>query len=254
MKVLILNASPKSKGSASALCLSMLRPFLAGCEIKTCLLRGPRDDENVLALLPWAEAVVIAAPLYVDAAPAHVAAFLEKAEPFCRKNGLSFRLYAVSNGGFIEGHQNELHLRIYEAWCRRAGIPWCGGLGIGGGAILRWMWLMTVVFAVLGTVRLAMTAPAASPTAQIFLACYSSMLVTFALTLGALVSLAGLGWRIKRREQHKNVFTRCLMPSFLFIPVSDLFMLIAALTYKNLPHRLFRRQDRCLPREEESNR
>lgn len=55
-------------------------------------------------MLPWVDAVVLSAPLFVNAAPSHVVTFLEKGE-----------------------HQNEMHLRIYEGWCQRAGISW-GGL------------------------------------------------------------------------------------------------------------------------------
>lgn len=52
-------------------------------------------------MLPWVDAVVLSAPLFVNAAPSHVVTFLEKGE-----------------------HQNEMHLRIYEGWCQRAGISW----------------------------------------------------------------------------------------------------------------------------------
>ena len=132
MNVLLLNVSPKSRGSASAFYTSLLRLFLTGCEVQVCQLRRAGDHENVFALLPWADAVVISAPLYVDAAPAHVAAFLEQAQQRCKETPCRFTLYAISNCGFPEGHQNELHLRIYEAWCRCAGVSWGGGLGIGG--------------------------------------------------------------------------------------------------------------------------
>ena len=79
MNVLILNASPKSKGSASAFYSSLLRLFLTGCKVKTHPLRGARDYKNAFELLPWADAVVISAPVYVDAAPSHVNAFFEQA-------------------------------------------------------------------------------------------------------------------------------------------------------------------------------
>ena len=109
MNILILNASPKSKGSASAFYSSLLRLFLTGCEVKVNPLRGARDYEKIFGLLPWADAVVISAPVYVDAAPSHVTAFLEQAEQLCHEKSCHFRLYAISNCGFIEGHQNELH-------------------------------------------------------------------------------------------------------------------------------------------------
>lgn len=88
----------------------------------------------------------------------HVAAFLEQAQQRCKETPCRFTLYAISNCGFPEGHQNELHLRIYEAWCRCAGVSWGGGLGIGGGVILRWMCMLTPLFAVLDTARLILAA------------------------------------------------------------------------------------------------
>ena len=242
MNVLILNASPKSKGSASAFYSSLLRPFLAGCKIKTRPLRGARDYEKIFGLLPWADAVVISAPVYVDAASSHVTAFLEQAEQLCHEKSCHFKLYAISNCGFIEGHQNELHLRIYEAWCQRAGVCWGGGLGIGGGVILRWMCMLTALFAVLDTVRLILTAQAAPLTVRTIFSCYSSMLVTLVMSLGAVSCLVIMGHRIKHGACGKNLFIRCLMPSFLFIPVSDIFMLLSALAHGNLPHTLFRRR------------
>lgn len=181
MNILILNASPKSKGSASAFYSSLLRLFLTGCEVKVNPLRGARDYEKTFALLPWADAVVISAPVYVDAAPSHVTAFLEQAEQICQEKPCHFKLYAISNCGFIEGHQNELHLRIYEAWCQRAGVCWGGGLGIGGGVILRWMCMLTALFAVLDTVQLILMAQAAPLTVRTIFSCYGSMLVTLAL-------------------------------------------------------------------------
>lgn len=52
MKVLILNASPKTKGSASVFYSSLLRLFLPGCEVKTCPLRGTRDHSLAFHIFP----------------------------------------------------------------------------------------------------------------------------------------------------------------------------------------------------------
>ena len=253
MKILILNASPKSTGSASAFYSSLLRLFLAGCKVKTCPLRGARDHKRAVALLLWADAVVISAPVYVDATPAHVIAFLEQAEQLCGEKPFPFKLYVISNCGFIEGHQNELHLRIYEAWCQRAGVCWGGGLVIGGGVILRWMCMLTVLFAVLGTLRLILTAQGVLLTAHVIFSCYSSMIVTLAMSLGAAICLAILGHRIKYGTCRKNLFTRCWMPSFVFIPISDAFMLLSALAHGNLPHTLSRRQVCSVETEENTH-
>ena len=102
--------------------------------------------------------------------------------------------------------------------------------------------MLTPLFAVLDTARLILAAQAAPLTVQTILSCYSSMLVTLAMSLGAVICLAILGHRIKHGACGKNLFTRCLMPSFVFIPVSDAFMLLSALAHGKLPHTLFRRQ------------
>lgn len=243
MKVLILNASPKHRGSFSAFCSSLLRLSLRGCKVNTCQLHRVQDFEKTLALLSWADTVVISTPLYVDAAPAHMIAFLEEAERYCRENHIVFRLYILSNSGFIEGRQNELHLRIYEAWCRRSGAVWCGGLGIGGGVILRWMCMLTSLFALLDTGRLIFWVQTNELTALTFLDCYGSMIVTAVMCLHPLICLWRMGGRIQCGSNCENQYTRCLMPSFIFILISDIFMAVSALAYGQLPHRLLKRQN-----------
>ena len=101
--------------------------------------------------------------------------------------------------------------------------------------------MLTALFAVLDTVRLILAAQAASLTVRMIISCYSSMLVTLVMSLGAVICLVIMGHHIKHGACRKNLFTRCLMPSFLFIPVSDIFMLLSALAHGNLPYTLFRR-------------
>lgn len=103
--------------------------------------------------------------------------------------------------------------------------------------------MLTALFAVLDTVQLILTAQAAPLTVRTIFSCYSSMLVMLVMSLGAVICLAVMGYRIKHSACRKNLFTRCLMPSFLFIPVSDIFMLLSALAHVNLPHTLFRRHE-----------
>ena len=91
--------------------------------------------------------------------------------------------------------------------------------------------------------RLFLTAQAAPLTVQTIFSCYSSMLVTLVMSLGAVICLAVMGHRIKRGTCRRNLFTRCLVPAFLFIPVSDIFMLLSALARGNLPHTRFRRRE-----------
>ena len=60
--------------------------------------------------------------------------------------------------------------------------------------------MLTALFAVLDTVRLILTAQAAPLTARTIVSCYSSMLVTLVMSLGAGICLAVMGRRIKLRN------------------------------------------------------
>ena len=199
------------------------------------------DYEKCLEELTWADAVVISAPLYVDSTPGHVMEFLEKAERLCRDKNLSFRLYAISNSGFVEGRQNALHLRVYEGFCKRAGITWGGGLGLGGGVMLYWMCILTPIFLVLDTIQMVAHAMSQYLTLKDFWGYYSGAVITLLLGAGFFVCAGILGSSIRHGRSHRNMYTRVLVPSFLFLPVADLFMLISALCNGCPPHRLFRR-------------
>ena len=242
MKVLILNASPKRRGGASQFFSMLLRPFLLGCRVKALPLRGPGDYDAALAALPWAEAVVISAPLYVDGAPSHVLPFLERAETVCREKKLDFKLYALSNNGFVEGRQNEPHLRIYEGWCLRAGVAWGGGLGVGGGVMLNWLCMLLPLFALLHTVEVVTMAQSGTLTPLAALNYYSGCLIDLFLCAGLIWGLALMGRRVRRGICGENRYTRVLLPSFLFLIGADIFMLLSALFQGTLPHKLFRKQ------------
>ena len=69
-----------------------------------------------------------------------------------RKRAGACPLYGLANNGFVEGRQNEPALLQLQAWCQRAGLPWGGGVGIGGGTMLL---ALRIVFPILLAVTLA---------------------------------------------------------------------------------------------------
>nr|WP_325195989.1 hypothetical protein [uncultured Oscillibacter sp.] len=243
MNILILNASPKRKGGASAVFSSLLRLFLPFCQLSALPLRNSGDYEAALESLLWADAVVVSSPLYMDAAPSHMLPFLEQAEAMCREKSAHFHLYVLSNSGFVEGHQNELHLRLYEAWCQKAGIIWGGGLGIGGGVMLNWMCILSPALALAGMAIEAVHVLTGAFSPNVFSACYGGALITLALCAGMLVSLGLLGCAIRRGTCRKNLYVRVLVPSFLFLPIADAFMVISSLCRGILPHKLLRKEE-----------
>ena len=129
MKLLLLHASPKKKGGASRFFAGLFRLFLPGVHKKTVSLSSRQDFGRVLELFPDMDGICLFVPLYVDGLPSHVVEFLVEAEEYCRNHSCRFRLYAVSNNGFVEGKQNRPALHMLRAWCEKAGVTWGGGLG-----------------------------------------------------------------------------------------------------------------------------
>lgn len=78
--------------------------------------------------------------------------------------------------------------------------------------------MLTALFAVLDTVQLILMAQAAPLTVRTIFSCYSSVLVTLVMSLGAVIRLAVMGRRIKHGTCRKNLFTRCLIRHFCSSP------------------------------------
>ena len=157
MKLLIFNASPKKRGGASQFFSGILRLFLPSLVKKTVPLRSRKDFDHALSQLGSADAVCISFPLYVDGLPSHLVEFLSLAEEYCKARSLRFRLYAIANNGFIEGQQNRTALRILESWCLHSGAIWSGGIGIGGGVMLRVLGIVYPVLIALSIVQIAVS-------------------------------------------------------------------------------------------------
>lgn len=242
MNILVLNASPKRKGGASRCFSWLLKLLLVGCKITTLNIRNQADYAKALTLLDRMDAVVISSPLYVDGVPAHMLPFLEKAEYECRQKHYRFKLYVISNSGFVEGVQNKLHLKMYEAWCHRADIEWGGGLGIGGGTILYVLFILFPISVIIHCLEIAVTLFSTGViTGHDIWSHFSGLLVTIFFFLGAFVCEAAMAHAIRRGKQTKNFYTRVLIPSFIFLLGADIFMLLMALIKGTLPHTMFRK-------------
>jgi multimeric flavodoxin WrbA len=142
-RALLIVGSPKPKGSTSeALGTYVLGQLEAkGFSTKTMHAGTElRSDggQTLAATVYAADIVLLATPLYVDAAPTALTRALEliarhrlDAQPERRP-----RLAAIVNCGFPEAHHNDTALALYRCFAREAGLDWAGGLGIGmGGAI-----------------------------------------------------------------------------------------------------------------------
>jgi hypothetical protein len=153
-------------------------------------------------------------------------------------------LYVISNSGFIEGHQNQAHLQQYQCWCEHAGIVWGGGLGIGGGVMLHvifyMMFLLSIAQLITGIgVNLFSGKPAVN----------GVMLVSFIRDVGSWLFLCSgmlfcelrMVLAIKRKRRMKNLYTRVMIPSFLFLVFADIYMAVIALLHGKPPFLLYKK-------------
>lgn len=230
MKVVFINCSPKRKFSASSYFLSLQRLLVKG-EKTTETLRSKKEHERIMCQLRDADSVVFALPMYVDGIPSHVLRFLKEMEQFCKTNNLHLNVYSISNNGFIEGSQNEPLLQVFQNFCKRSGLFWCGGVGIGGGVMLN---VTRVLFVVqIGLLLLNMLLSGfqsgnffPADAMQDFAV---NFLILLFLNLGVLYYILRMGKAINRKEFLGKKYTRILIPSFIFILIADMFFILASL-------------------------
>lgn len=245
MNILLLSCSPKRRGGASRFLSKVLKWMLLGCTVTECSLRSNGDHTEILERMKTADALVLSLPLYVDGIPSHVLRFFIQAEQFCRHNACRCRLYIVSNGGFIEGRQNQPHLEQCRCFARRAGLEWCGGVGIGGGvALLVFFYVLlagVVLFA--GRALWNAVAGAAAINAAMLWSLGRIALVWAFLNSGMLLFLWLLSRAVRHGNSVKNRYARAMIPTFLFLLVADVFMVLAALLNGKTIFSLFRKDD-----------
>lgn len=138
MKIALIDASPKAKGSTSGILLEDLRHCLSGregMETVNAALHSPQMQEETWKKLECADVWIFACPLYVDCLPGHLLSCLGQMEEKYR-GGKEIPVYGIVNCGFYEGIQAETALKVMQNWCAKVGFTWCGGIGVGGGGAL----------------------------------------------------------------------------------------------------------------------
>ena len=242
--VLILNGSPKKKSSTSHFLSKVMGLFLAGCNVRYASLRLPGGYPAILKQLEDIDALILAVPLYVDGIPSHVLEFMQQAERFCAEHGCRFSLYVISNNGFIEGTHNKVHLKMYECWCRQAHITWGGGIGIGGGEMLSVLSVyFPAVFAVIFILNLIKYIAGISPSFSDWTPLFLNLAIYLFFNSGAIYCMIRLSAGIRRLSTVKNRYTRVMVPSFLFVPMADIFMALTALFQGKIIFSLLKEDD-----------
>ena len=135
MKLTVFNGSPRGKrGNTEVFLEHLLEGFEAsgGNSHETYHLYRVWDRERHVQAFAEAEQVLLAFPLYTDAMPAQVKAFIEALEPLCGREDNPGIGYLVQSG-FPEA----LHSRHVERYlvklAARLGCPYTGTIVKGGG-------------------------------------------------------------------------------------------------------------------------
>lgn len=230
MKTVLINGSPKRKLSASSYLLGMMRLLIKG-DVMTEQVRGKQDHERVLNSIRDADAVVFALPLYVDGVPSHMLSFLKEMERFCLEHNISIRIYALSNGGFIEGCQNRPLMLVLENFCKRSGLQWCGGIGIGGGVMLNVLRIMFFVYLGIFALNIILNGVQTGNwlAMEPVLVFAEQICVILFFNLGVFFYSLRMGRAINKGTDCGVRFTRVLLPSFLFILAADIFFAITSI-------------------------
>ncbi|MCR4807109.1 MAG: hypothetical protein K5857_05485 [Lachnospiraceae bacterium] len=229
MKTVLIDCSPKKKLSVSGFLAWFTGLFIKGTRVRE-KLRNRRDHERILETVRDADNIVFVTPLYVDGVPSHVLPFLKEMEKDTGDAGTDHRIYVIANNGFIEGRQNEPLMQIMENFCARSNNTWCGGIGIGGGVMLNVMRIMIMVYFVLMvfgvwySIRFKHEAGlyhVGHFLKQFFEVCiFGCGIILFDIRLAR---------SINNGEKYGKHYTRVMLPSFIFIPLADIFFVIISI-------------------------
>ena len=227
-KTVLINCSPKKKLSVSGFIMKCAGLMIRGKK-EYLHLRTPGDYPAILQALEGAAKVVFVAPLYVDGVPSHMLPFMKEMETFCREKRLELKVYAIANNGFIEGRQNEPLMQVMENFCTRAGLEWCGGVGIGGGVMLNVERILITVFffrMILFVLLRAVQGEDLLPPVRSYGITLLELLV---LCCGIIAYAVRLAVHINRGTNAGKRYTRIMLPSFVFILFADIFFVIISI-------------------------
>lgn len=138
MKITLINASPKKRGSFSGYVLNEMITLLKP-EAEPELLSMSLWDDDFFDEICESDALVFAFPLYCDGLPSSFLRLLMAFEAKLEEHPASIKVYGIVNCGFLEGTQCRYALEILEHFCKKAGLSYCGGIALGGGPFIHEM-------------------------------------------------------------------------------------------------------------------
>lgn len=227
MKTVFIDCSPKKKLSASGFIAGITSAFVFGKKERV-KLRTKSDYQKVSDTIDNADNVVFAMPLYVDGVPSHILPFMKEIEDCCKEKQRDTRVYVIANNGFIEGRQNEPLMQVMENFCVRSNLTWCGGLGIGGGVMMNVLRILAMVFFFLMLLQMVAVGVMEGNFFPVepMMNFGKQLLVLLLLGSGILIYDVWLALCINGGKTYGKHYTRIMLPSFVFILVTDIFFTI----------------------------
>ena len=122
-------------------------------------------------------------------------------------------------------------MQSFEHFCRRTGLTFGGGVGIGGGVMLnvtRILFLVDIVLLILNTVLSIINTGSFFPK-DAWIGFGENAVLLLYFNLGVLFYLARMGSYIRKRAVSGKKYTRILIPSFIFILFADIFFILISL-------------------------
>jgi NAD(P)H-dependent FMN reductase len=141
MRLTVFNGSPRGKGGNTKI---LVEEFLDGFEVNVgnsyelFYLRRVQETHRFRQAFSQAEHVLLAFPLYTDAMPGLVKAFIESLEPFCGKEDNPDIGFIVQSG-FPEAVHSRYVERYLEKLASRLGCTYIGTIVKGGAEGVRTM-------------------------------------------------------------------------------------------------------------------
>lgn len=138
MKAALINGSPKQESSASAVIVDELKSILhEDMRLTEYSFREPVVTMERMREMSECDVWIFAFPLYVGSIPSHLLSCLMQLEDYLTElEDKEITVYTVVNCGFYEARQNAPALEIMKNWCRKCGLIWGIGVGVGGGGML----------------------------------------------------------------------------------------------------------------------
>lgn len=134
MRLTVFNGSPRGQGSNTKV---MLEQLIAGFESvpgnshELYYLKRVQQGDELAQAFAEAEIVLLAFPLYTDAMPGLVKAFIERLEPFCGREGNPALGFMVQSG-FPEATHSRHVEKYLEKLAARLGCRYLGTIVKGG--------------------------------------------------------------------------------------------------------------------------